>query len=75
MYTDIILQSIRVAEIDSKRLQDRLMDDQLRIARMSRPTFSERVGLMLISIGERLQREPATRTAWRDGHTTMARTS
>jgi hypothetical protein len=75
MYTDIILQTIRVAEIDNKRIQDRLMDEQMRIARMSRPTLSERVGQMLISIGERLQREPETRTTWQDGHGSLARTS
>jgi len=74
MYTDMLMQSIRVAEIDNKRLYDRLMDEQLRIARMTRPTLSTRVGEMLISIGERLQREPRSR-AYRQGETSMARTA
>jgi hypothetical protein len=75
MYTDIILQNIRVAEIDNKRIQDRLNDDQVRIARLARPTRTEQIGLMLISIGQRLQREPESRTAWQEGRTSMAQTS
>lgn len=75
MYTDMLMQTIRVAEIDQKRINDRLMDEQMRLARMTRPTFPERFGRLLIGIGERLQREPAPRAAYRPGEAPMARTS
>jgi len=74
MYTDAIIQAIRVAEIDNKRIHDRLMDEQMRIARMTRPTLGNRLGQLLVSIGQRLQQEPAPRTRYQPGETSRART-
>jgi hypothetical protein len=78
MYTDIILQQIHVAEIEQKRLQTRLMNEQLRIARLNRPSLITRlthgVGLMLISAGESLRKEPSTVPGHSQGRATIPRT-
>lgn len=78
MNTDMILQGFRIAEIEQQRLRERLMNDQLRIARMSRPSQAARLanalGLTLISIGERLRREPATSLGTGQAGASTART-
>jgi hypothetical protein len=64
MFTDITIQQIEVAHLESKRRDEALLNEQLRIARMDRPSLmtliAQRLVTMLITIGERLYREPVT---------------
>jgi hypothetical protein len=66
MYTDLLIQQIHIAHIESNRRNDVMRNEQLRIARMTRPSLmaliSHRIGMMLISIGERLHQEPVVRS-------------
>jgi hypothetical protein len=78
MTTDIILQNVHVAQIESQRLHDRLNNEQLRIARMTRPSLLTRtaniLGLMLIGLGQRLRAEPSTSPGIRQTGAPTART-
>jgi hypothetical protein len=66
MFTDLMIQQIHVAHLESKRRNDALRNEQLRIARMNRPSLmtliSHRIGTMLIGLGERLHQEPGVRS-------------
>lgn len=66
MHTSIMLQHIHAAQLDGERLQRALHNEQLRIARETRPSLATQIrtmiGTMLISVGERLYQQPAHRT-------------
>lgn len=65
MHTDLYLQQVHAAYLDSKRLNDALRNEQLRLAREGRPKTTTmllaRIGTAMIALGQRLQAEPAYR--------------
>ena len=68
METSIILQHLHAAHLDQERRNQEMLNEQLRIARLTRPSTLDRLraitGDALIALGQRLSEAPeGTRTS------------
>ena len=63
MFTDLMMQHLHVVRIEEERQRKMLLNEQLRIAGLTRPSLmsliTDRISTILITAGERLRREKA----------------
>jgi hypothetical protein len=66
MFSDLMMQHLHVARVEEERQRKMLLNEQLRIAGLTRPSLmsliTDRIGTILITAGESLRREKAAHT-------------